>query len=122
MADGWIEIPSRLRASDPKKGVASVNEFYRRWKIYIYPFDNDYDLTYFETENGVTVREWVVEVPCICTRDREFLKITKSINVDPNNLIVGCSKCEKQRVKIAGLRTLEWKIWIDEDLKKGITR
>ena len=119
----WKEIDYRYRlvSNDPKLGLASVNEFYDSWKIFVYPYDNDYDLT--ETNNsGIEVRSWIFEFPCTCLKDQNYRKRLREIDIRINRIVAWCQSCDEPRIRIHGFATLDWSLWIHKDLVKGVTR
>ena len=121
----WTRVGVELRTDNkPKEGIRSLDYFYpasksnfgRGWRIFVYPRYEEYDRVKYNENLGLWIKEWSIEIPCPCKGVSGFLGTETWIPVHKNNIVVCCNKCNKPRVYVRGLCSLEWEMVICGDL------
>lgn len=102
----WIEIPIKLIRST-YGGVRSFKFF---WGFF--PF-----ITIVKEQT--LYREIHVEVPCPHLGKHNFLLHNTGIPYDRESIIIGCSTCGRELMRVSGFVTKEYKMWVHEDVWKG---
>ena len=129
----WVEIPLEVRGntalatgtgengirSETMKRFFSNNLYYTGWVIVICP--NTYYDNVYQNEDGYVVRDWRIELPCFCKKERGIISSVPAIPVTVEHLTIGCKTCNKETVRVSGLVTMEWKLLVCDELYGVVT-